>query len=315
MHIMSNSEPSWEWYRTFLQVLATGSLSGAARAMGMTQPTAGRHIDALEASLGVTLFTRTHDGFAPTDVARELEPYAVNLASNAAALRRTASGYGTAIRGSVRLSASEVIGVEVLPPILAALRARHRELRIELVLSNAPDDLLRREADIAVRMFRPEQAALLVRRVGAIEVGLYARADYLAREGMPESLEALGRHATIGFDQETAFIRALQQRHGESLRRDTFSLRTDSDLAHLAAIRAGFGVGFCQCHLAARTPRVVRVLADAFVLKMDTWIAMHENLRGSPRCMVVFNALAEGLKSYIEHGADAPQVSIGPETG
>jgi DNA-binding transcriptional LysR family regulator len=280
-------------------VLETGSLSRAARDMGITQPTAGRHIDGLEAALGVTLFTRTYEGFAPTDAAVELQPYAAQLADNAAAMRRVASGYGDAVRGTVRLTASEVIGVEVLPPILSALRQRHPALRIELVLSNAPNDLLRRDADIAVRMFRPEQDALLVRRVGIVEAGLHAREDYLAREGMPTSLDALREHVTIGFDRESAFVRALQHQYPQ-LRREDFSLRTDSDLAHLASVRAGFGIGICQCALAARTPGVVRVLADAFALRMDTWIAMHENLRGSVRCMTVFTALAEGLKRYID---------------
>lgn len=301
---MADLEPNWEWYRTFLHVLETGSLSRAGREMGITQPTAGRHIDGLEAALGVTLFTRTYEGFAPTEAALELRPYAAALAGSAAAMRRVASGYGDAVRGTVRLTASEVIGVEVLPSILAALRHRHPALRIELVLSNAPDDLLRRDADIAVRMFRPEQDALLVRRVGIVEAGLHARDDYLARKGVPVSLDALREHVTIGFDRESAFVRTLQQHYGQ-LRREDFSLRTDSDLAHLAAIRAGFGIGICQCALAARTPGLVRVLPEAMVLRMDTWIAMHENLRGSARCMTVFTALAEGLKRYIE-------TSIGP---
>ncbi|WP_347557164.1 LysR family transcriptional regulator [Robbsia sp. KACC 23696] len=311
---MAEIEPNWEWYRTFLQVMECGSLSSAARAMGITQPTAGRHIDALESALGVSLFTRTYEGFAATDAARELAPYASHIASSAAALRRVASGIGAAVRGTVRLTASEVIGVEVLPPILTALRMRHPDLQIELVLSNAADDLLRREADIAVRMFRPEQDALLVRRVGTIEAGLHGHVDYLARAGVPDSLDALSRHVTIGFDRESAFVRALQRQFG-ALRRETFALRCDSDLAHLAAIRAGFGIGICQCALAARTPNVIRILPDAFAWQMDTWIAMHENLRGSTRCMTVFNALADGLKAYIETGESATRRSAAPPFG
>ena len=295
---MTENEPNWEWYRTFLRVLETGSLSAAGRAMGLTQPTVGRHIDSLETALGLKLFTRTFDGFAPTDAALELEPYAAGLATTAAALRRVASSHGSGVRGTVRLTASEVIGVEVLPPILAALRREHPKLIIELVLSNKVDDLLHREADIAVRMFRPSQDALVAKRVGGVEVGLYAHERYLTEHGMPKSMEELSGHAIIGFDQENAFIRKLQDQF-PAFSRAAFAFRADSDLAHLAAIRAGFGIGICQSALAARDAAIVRVLKTKFSLTMDTWIAMHEDLRESPRCAVTFAALAAGLSAYL----------------
>ncbi|UIF89686.1 LysR family transcriptional regulator [Cupriavidus sp. UYPR2.512] len=296
---MPKREPDWEWYRAFLHVLETGSLSAAGRAMGLTQPTVGRHIDSLEAALGLKLFTRSFDGFAPTDAAHELKPYAAGIAATAAAMRRVASGHGAGVRGTVRLSASEVIGVEVLPPILAALHNEHPELEIELVLSNQADDLLRREADIAVRMFRPEQAALVATRVGGIELGLHAHVSYLASRGVPKSLVDLSRFAVIGFDQENAFIRRLQARF-KAFSRDALAFRANSDLAQLGAIRAGFGIGVCQAALAARDPRLVRVLPSQFSVIMDTWVVMHEDLRESARCAVTFAALAAGLRAYAE---------------
>ena len=143
----TETEPNWEWYRSFLNVLDTGSLSAAARAMGLTQPTVGRHINALESALTVKLFIRSFDGLAPSDAALELAPFARSVAATTAALRRVASSHGSGVRGTVRITASEVIGVEVLPPILAALREEHPELVIELVLSNELGDLLHREAD------------------------------------------------------------------------------------------------------------------------------------------------------------------------
>lgn len=298
MHTMTENEPNWEWYRTFLRVLETGSLSAAGRAMGLTQPTVGRHIDSLETALGLKLFTRTFDGFAPTDAALELEPYAAALATTAAALRRVASSHGSGVRGTVRLTASEVIGVEVLPPILAALRREHPKLIIELVLSNKVDDLLHREADIAVRMFRPSQDALVAKRVGGVEVGLHAHKRYLTEHGVPKSMEALSGHAIIGFDHENTFIRKLQDQF-PVFSRTAFAFRADSDLAHLAAIRAGFGICICQSALAARDAAIVRVLKTKFSLTMDTWIAMHEDLRESPRCAVTFAALAAGLSAYL----------------
>ncbi len=295
---MAEREPDWEWYRTFLQVLETGSLSAAGRELGLAQPTVGRHIDSLERALGLKLFTRSFDGFAPTDAADELRPYAVGLAATAAALRRAASSHGSGVRGTVRLTTSEVIGVEVLPPILAALRNEHPELVVELVLSNTASDLLRRDADIAVRMFRPVQEALVAKRVGGIEAGLYAHARYLAIHGVPQSMDELSRHALIGFDRENAFIRSLQDKF-KGFSRDRFAFRADSDLAQLAAIRAGFGIGGCQCALAARDKKLVRVLPRRFSLTMDTWLAMHEDLRANARCAVTFAALAAGLTAYI----------------
>lgn len=294
---MADSEPNWEWYRSFLQVMETGSLSAAGRALGLTQPTVGRHIDNLEAALALTLFTRSFDGFAPTDAALELRPYAAGIAATAAALRRAASGHGAGVRGTVRVTASEVIGVEVLPPILAALHGEHPELVIELVLSNRADDLLHREADIAVRMFQPVQQALVARRVGRIELGLHAHKRYLAARGVPRSMEALSGHALIGFDQENAYIRRFQEKAPE-FSRDRFAFRADSDLAQLAAIRAGLGIGVCQSALAARDKQLVRILHRQFSLTMDTWIAMHEDLRESARCAVTFAALAAGLSAY-----------------
>ncbi|MEQ6434209.1 LysR family transcriptional regulator [Comamonas sp. w2-DMI] len=304
---MANNEPNWEWYRSFLHVLETGSLSAAGRALGLTQPTVGRHIDSLEAALGLKLFTRSFDGFAPTDAAEELKPYAAGIAAMAAALRRAASSHGSGVRGTVRLTASEVIGVEVLPPILAALHGEHPELVIELVLSNRADDLLHREADIAVRMFQPVQEALVVQRIGGIELGLHAHQRYLAARGMPKSMEALSRHVVIGFDHENAYIRSLREKI-PAFSRDRFAFRADSDLAQLAAIRAGIGIGICQSALAAWDKQLVRVLRSQFSLTMDTWIAMHEDLRSSARCAVTFAALAAGLAAYIS--ADSPRNAV-----
>jgi len=295
---MTDTEPSWEWYRTFLNVLETGSLSAAGRAMGLTQPTVGRHIDCLETALGLKLFTRSFDGFAPTDAALELQPYAAGVAATAAALRRVASSHGSGVRGTVRLTASEIISVEVLPPILAALRNEHPLLTIELVMSNRPDDLLHREADIAVRMFRPEQDALVAKRVGGIDIGLHAHKRYLSAHGTPKSIADLPAHTLIGFDRENAFIRRLLTQY-PWLSRASLAFRANSDLAQLAAIRAGFGIGICQSALAAKDKSLVRLLPDAFSLTMDTWVALHEDLRQSARCAATFAALVAGLGAYI----------------
>ncbi|HEY0061447.1 MAG TPA: LysR family transcriptional regulator [Telluria sp.] len=295
---MNSPEPGWDLYRSFLAVLDAGSLSAAARELGLAQPTLGRHIDALESTIGYALFVRSQLGYLPTEQALLLKPYAQSLAATASALLRAAAGDSNAARGTVRITASEAVGCEVLPPILARLHTQYPQLQIELALSNRPQDLLRREADIAVRMLRPAQDALVARHIGAIELGLFAHHNYLARRGTPGTLAELHTHALIGFDHENAFIRSLKHHLGD-LTRAMFRLRSDSDLAQLAAIRAGFGIGICQAGIAARDPALVRVLPALVSIKLDTWLAMHEDLRNSKRCSVVFSALADGLASYI----------------
>lgn len=295
---MNPIEPSWDFYRTFLTVLQEGSLSAAARELGLTQPTIGRHIDGLETSIGFQLFIRSPQGLIPTEAALELRPHAEQLAANAAALLRAASGQGSGVRGTVRISASEMIGVEVLPPMLAALKDEHPDLIIELSLSDSVEDLLRQEADIAVRNITPTQDALIVRRIGDIPIGLHAHRRYLDKHGVPEKLEELPRHRTVGFDRETAYVRALR-RSVPLLHLMQPSFRADSNVAQIAAIRAGFGIGACQVNLAKRDPDLVRLFEAEFELPLETFVVMHENLRTTPRCRVTFDTLVEGLLAYI----------------
>lgn len=291
-----SKDPSWDLFRTFAFVLREGSLSGAARALGMTQPSVARHIDALEAAVGGKLFIRSQRGLSPTDRGLALRTHAESLMATSAALLRAASG-AEAVSGTVRVTASEVVGAEHLPPILADLRRAHPGLSIELVLSNAVTDLLQRQADIAVRMVEPTQQALVARKVGAVTVGFHAHRDYLAARGTPRAMDELLAHDLIGVDTETPAVRAvLSQIPG--LARDAFALRTDSDLAQLAAIRAGYGIGVCQVEIARRDPTLVRVAPDLFAFELPLWVVMHEDLRGVARCRAVFDALAEGLGRF-----------------
>ena len=298
------SKIGWELYRSFLSVLEEGSLSGAARGLGITQPTVGRHVAALEQALGVVLFTRSQTGLLPTEAARSLQPYAEAMQSTAAALERAAGGQGGddgVVKGTVRISCSDVIGVEVLPPMLAGLHEAHPQLKIELVLTDKLQDLLRREADIAVRMVQPKQEQLIARHIGSIELGMHAHRDYLARRGTPRRPDDLAGHATIGYDQPSAWLRQAEKAL-QGLRREMFSMRSDSNLAQLALIRAGAGIGMCQVPLARRDANLVRLLPKLITLPLGTWVTMHEDLRSSPRCRVAFDALVAGLSDYIGKG-------------
>ena len=297
---MNRAAPDWNLYRSFLAVLRDRSLSGAARSLNLTQPTLARHIDALEQQLGFELFTRSQLGLAPTEAALALVPYAENIEANTAALLRAASGIGQAVEGTVRITASEIVGAEVLPPMLGNLRLAYPGLEFELVLSNAVDNLLRRDADIAVRMVEPIQEALVVKKLGMVTVGLHAHRDYLKRAGKPLSVKDLSRHTLVGFDYETPALRAMRARlsGSEGLR---FAFRADNDIAQLQAIRSGFGIGFCQLGLAKRDRTLVQVLNKEIALKLGVWLVMHENLRSTPRCRTVFDGLARELSAYMDH--------------
>jgi DNA-binding transcriptional LysR family regulator len=288
----------WELYRTLLSVLQEGSLSGAARALDITQPTVGRHISALEKHFGLALFTRSRAGLRPTEAALALRIYAQEMHSTAAALQRAAASQGEGVTGTVRVSASEVMGVEVLPSIVARLRQVHPGLTVELVSTNRLQDLLLREADIAVRMAPPRQKSLIARRVGAVAVGLFAHKSYLANHGTPKDVAGLAQHALIGFDEETPFLRAARKAFPQ-WSRAAFSIRTDSDVGQIALMRAGCGIGVCQVALARRDGDLVRILPQRFELHLDTWVTMHEDLRNSHRCKVTFDALVRGLTAYV----------------
>jgi DNA-binding transcriptional LysR family regulator len=294
---MARSEPKWETYRSFLAVMTEGSLSGAARSLALTQPTIGRHIDELEDGLALKLFTRSQAGLLPTQAARELLPHAVAMASAAEALVRASSGAEAEERGAVRVTASIVVGAEVLPPILTRFRERHPHIAIELVLSDRTQDLARRDADIAVRMVRPKQEALVARKVGRIDLGLFGHRHYLEQHGTPHSLDEVTQHAIIGFDHETAFIHSLR-RAGLALKREMFALRTDGDLAQLNALRAGFGIGVCQIGIARRDPDLVHLLPKSFKFELEMWLVMHKDLRNTRRVRLLFDHLAEELARY-----------------
>ena len=298
--------PDWTLVRSFLACLREGSLSGAARATRLTQPTIGRHVAELEAALGAALFTRSPSGLVPTPAAEALRGHAEAMEAALGALLRTAeaSTDDTRLAGPVRIAASEIVGVEVLPPILAGLRARHPQIAFELSLSNRADDLLRRDADVAVRMFRPSQDGLVARRVGTLGLGFYAHKAYLARFGAPEGLEALPRHHLIGFDRDDRSARAVVS-DKIALARESFAFRCDADLAQLAAIRAGLGIGVVQYAIAAGEPDLVPVLPGALPLVLECWVVAHEDQRERPIVRATLDALAEGLARHAAKGTGA----------
>lgn len=287
------AEPDWHLWRAFLAVLHGRSLSAAARALGLTQPTLGRQIAALESMLGTTLFVRSTDGLRPTGTALDLAIHAEAMAAAAHALVRAASGDSGALRGAVRVAASEFMGGVVLPPCLARFRAVHPAVDIELSLSDRVEDLLRRDADVAVRNVAPTQGALVARRIGDTPVRFYAHRDYVGAHGLPATIADLAGHTLIGRD---AHARRLPVELGLRL---TFGFQCDSDLGLWAALRAGYGIGYCQDRIGRRSPDLVPVLPGLDLARIGVWLVMHEDLRATRRVRALFDHLGDELAGYL----------------
>jgi DNA-binding transcriptional LysR family regulator len=284
----------WDDQRIFLAVLEEGSLSAAARRLGLSHPTVRSRIEALEQNLGTVLFTRSVNGLTPTETAESLRGSARAMAMASDLFVRLASAPSGEVAGTVRISVPEFMGIEVVPAMLARLQERHPDIRIELSLSNAPADLLAQEVDLAVRTMAPRQEALVARKVAAIPLGFFASQAYVARRGHPASLEELRNHAMIGPDRNRSDL-ALAERL--AVPRDRFVLRTDSHPAQLAGARAGLGIAVAQVPVGESDPDLVRILPDVEIATLETWIVTHENLARVPRVRAVFDCLVDAFTS------------------
>jgi len=295
---MNSQHLDWTLWRSFLAILRQGSLSGAARALNVAHPTMRRHLDELEAIIGTALFVRSPSGLMPTALANELRGPAQAMEAAAEALVRSASAEAGDVAGTVRITASEIMGVEVLPPYLSAIKMANARLDFEVVVTNKVQDLVRRDADIAIRMTRPIQSDLVARKVGETRLGVYAHRDWLAAHEVPASLEALVRsRQLVGYDRsDPSILRGLAARGVNATAAD-FCFRSDSDLAQLAAIRAAIGVGFCQIKIADRDPNLRRILAD-LEFGLEIWLVAHRSNLSTARVRVVFDALARALQHY-----------------
>ncbi|RJE89261.1 LysR family transcriptional regulator [Paracoccus onubensis] len=286
---------SWDDQRIFLAVLEEGSLSAAARRLGLSHPTVRARIETLEKRLGAVLFTRSVNGLTPTETAQTLRDPARAMAMASELFVRVASAPAGQVAGTVRISVPDFMGIEVIPAILARLHREYPAIRIELSLSNIQADLLAQEVDLAVRTVAPTQGALVARKVASIPLGLFASRDYVARRGLPADIAELAAHDFIGPDRSRSDL-ALIDSSGMGAIRERMVLRTDSHPAQLAALRAGLGVGAVQVPTAAADPNLVRLLPDFEITRLDTWIVTHENLSRVPRVRAVFDSLADAFR-------------------
>ncbi|MBN9310426.1 MAG: LysR family transcriptional regulator [Devosia sp.] len=287
-------EPDWSLWRSFGAVVEHGSLSAAARALGLSQPTLGRHVEALEQALGVGLFERTLAGLRPTDTALKLYEPVQSAQAALAEANLMAEGASAALTGSVRITSSTVMCHYVLPPLLYELRQEFPQVALELVPSDAVENLLLREADIAVRMFRPTQLELIAKRLGQIPIVACAHERYVAARGAPAGPADLAGHDLVGFDRSDLLIDGARQM-GFTLGRNDFVVRTDSQTNAWELIKAGLGIGFAQSTLVAATPGMVRLLPGLDPPPLEVWLTTHRELFTSRRIRAIYDRLSEGL--------------------
>ena len=288
----------WALVRAFLIVAETGSLSAAARRLGASQPTLGRQIRQLETALGQTLFNRQPKGLALTENGRALMPGAQKMQTAMHEIALTAAGQETGLAGPVRITASESVSLYILPPILAKLRAEAPGISVDIVPSDSTENLLFREADIALRMYRPKQLELVGRHLGDIRLGIFASRAYLDRAGRPETVRDLFDHPIIGYDRNEEIIRELQAR-GFPATREWFAVRCDSHTVNWELVRAGCGIGFGQAGVAEADSEIEEIPIDVNLPVLPVWLATHQALRHSPRIALVWDALAEGMAPHL----------------
>lgn len=289
-------EFDWNHVRAFLATADEGSYSAAARALRIAQPTVGRQVAALEEELGIALFERAGRGVALTPTGLELLEHVRAMSDAALKVSRVAAGQAVTLDGPICVTASEIVATYLLPPVIARLRARHPGIEVEIIASNAPQDLRRREADLALRSFRPSEPELVARKIRDDEAYLYASPKYLKTLGRRVTRDALSSATFIGFDHTDAFRAGLAKMLGLELSAERFPLISASQHVQWALVREGAGIGIMLAEIGDADPGVRRVLPDLPPIPVPTWLVTHRDVRTSRRVRVVADFLAEELK-------------------
>lgn len=284
----------WNRARAFLVTAEEGSLSAAARALGTTQPTLGRQVASLESELGVALFERGNRGLALTPSGLELLEHVRKMGDAASQFSLSAQGQSDSIEGDICISATEAMAVYQLPAIIFELRQAFPGINIEVIATNSTSDLKRREADIAIRAFRPTQPDLIARKLGEYKARLYASPDYLESLGSDLSLDDLNRAQFIGFDNEHQLLKELNKQ-GFELLPTNFSVLTENHIVHWELVKKGVGIGIMVEDVGDQEPAVTRVLPDLEPYSGVLWLVAHRELRTNRRIKAVYDFLAEAL--------------------
>ena len=289
----------WTLLQSFSAVIEAGSLSGAARKLGQSQPTIGRHIKMLEAALGVDLFTRAPRGLVPTTAGLEMADTVRDMQKAATRLRLIADGKAGDLNGTVRITASVVTSQFILPKIVSDMRQAIPEIQIDLVPSDTTENLIYREADIAVRMYRPTQLDVITKHVCDQPTAVYAAKTYLDRNGRPETLEDAARLDFVGFDKSDLIIRVMADL-GMKATRDFFAVRCDQQAVHWELVRAGCGLGGAQTLIGDADPTMERVLDEQVKMQaLPIWLAAPPALHTNPRVRAVWDYLSDALAQQV----------------
>lgn len=302
---MNRPAGTWQWddVRFFLAVARAGSLSGAARGLGVGHVTVGRRIALLERRLGVTLLQRTPDGFDVTSAGEAILRRCIAMESAALDLERAAAGRDSLAVGSIRLTTTEALAQQVIAPAIAELRKSHPDLRVDLAVGVRSLDIARREADLAVRVGRPSGSGLVCRKLGEVGYSLYASRSYLAKHRMPQRREGLAGHDLIAFTGAPAASSPFFM--NESLDEARIALRCDNPLIHLQAAAHGIGIAELACFLGDDCADLVRIWPGEPPALRPVWLVLHQDLRRSARIKVVSSMIADTFRrqrKILQHG-------------
>ena len=289
------NELDWNQLKAFLATAESGSLSAAARKLGLTQPTLSRQVAAIEKAMGVTLFERVGKAMALTTTGLDLLEHARAMGTAAEALNLAATGRSQAVGGVVSVSATDAVAAYLVTPLVRKLRDQDPGITVEVIASNALSDLLRREADIAIRHVKPEQPELIARLVREASACFYASEDWVKANGHPRTAADAANLPFVGAERNGQYLGYLQ-RHGLPVTKDSFSCYAEHSVASWSLVRAGMGIGAMMDEIARQTPGVVRVLDDVPPVMFPIWLVSHRELRTSRSIRVVFEALADGLQ-------------------
>lgn len=284
----------WNQARAFLVTAEEGSLSAAARALGLTQPTLSRQVAGLEGALGVTLFERTSRALLLTQAGTELLEHFRSMGDAANQISVAATGQSQTVTGTVAIACTNGMATYYLPPILKELRTRAPELQIETIASNELSDLRRREADIAIRHARPQDESLFAKRLRDTSAHLYASSQYLDEVGRPSNISDFAEMQFVGFDHPEQRLGLMASR-GLNLTTANFNFSTASFTMSLELIRQGLGVGFLPIEIGEKYPELENPWPEFEPIQIETWLVAHRELRTSPRIRLVFDLLSEGL--------------------
>ena len=285
----------WNKARAFLVTAEEGSLSAAARALGMAQPTLGRQVDGLEQELGVVLFERVGRGLTLTPSGMELLEHVRGMGEAAGRVSLAALGQSQALEGSISISASETYAAVLLPPIITKLRNEEPGIQVEIVVANHASDLLRREADIAIRNFRPTEPNLIAKKIGMADATLYAAPSYVEKLGHPTTPYDLHQADFVNMDRTGMMLKGLNSL-GLGLTEANFPLLTESYLVMWELVKQGAAIGILDAQIGDAEPGVVRVLPDLEPLTFPIWLVAHRELTTSRRIRRVYDFLVEELK-------------------